>query len=100
MNKEQKQGGHKMNKNINEAMIESWRMYWGIYCAPDNDDIPDPPPSFVRGFNAAVETLAPVVAELVDLMERSDMEEFGEECQPVTSGEWFLAIEKAKAAIA
>ena len=40
-----------------------------------------------------------VVAELVDLMERSDMEEFGEVCQPVTNGEWFPAIERAKAAI-
>lgn len=37
--------------------------------------------------------------ELVDLMERSDMEEFGEVCQPVTNGEWFPAIERAKAAI-
>ena len=65
----------------------------------NDDDIPDPPPAFGRGFNAAVEALGPVVAELVDLMERSDMEEFGEVCQPVTNGEWFPAIERAKAAI-
>ena len=81
---------------LNKVMIESWRMYWG----PGYDEIPDPPPSFVRGFNAASETLTPVIATLVELMERSDMEEFGEACQPVTSGEWFQAIEKAKAAIA
>ena len=39
------------------------------------------------------------IATLVELMERSDMEEFGEDCQPVTNGEWFQAIETAKAAI-
>lgn len=36
---------------------------------------------------------------LVELMERSDMEEFGEGCQLVTNGEWFPALERAKAAI-
>jgi hypothetical protein len=45
-------------------------------------------------------SLKSVVADLVDLMARSDMEEFGEDCQPVTNGEWFPAIERAKAAIA
>lgn len=40
-----------------------------------------------------------LLGTLVELMERSDMEEFGEDCQPVTNGEWFPAIEKAKAAI-
>ena len=84
-----------MTEMLNKTMLDSWRKYWGT----NDDDIPDPPPAFVRGFNAAVETLAPVVAELVDLMERSDMEEVGEECQPVTTGEWFPAIERAKAAI-
>lgn len=43
--------------------------------------------------------LKEVIATLVELMERSDMEEFGEDCQPVTNGEWFQAIETAKAAI-
>ena len=43
--------------------------------------------------------LTELISTLVELMERSDMEEFGEDCQPVTSGEWFPAIEKAKAAI-
>ena len=40
-----------------------------------------------------------LLGTLVELMERSDMEEFGEDCQPVTNGEWFTAIEKAKATI-
>ncbi|APG24086.1 hypothetical protein [Syntrophotalea acetylenica] len=44
--------------------------------------------------------LRKIIATLVDLMERSDMEEFGEACQPVTNGEWFGAIEEAKAVIA
>ena len=39
------------------------------------------------------------IGNLVELMERSDMEVFGEDCQPVTNGEWFPAIERAKAAI-
>jgi len=39
------------------------------------------------------------IGTLVELMERSDMEQFGEDCQPVTNGEWFPAIERAKAAI-
>jgi len=39
-----------------------------------------------------------LLGTLVELMERSDMEEFGEDCQPVTNGEWFPAIERAKAA--
>jgi len=43
--------------------------------------------------------LKELTATLVELMERSDMEEFGEDCQPVTNGEWFPAIERAKAAI-
>ena len=43
--------------------------------------------------------LKDLLGTLVELMERSDMEEFGEDCQPVTNGEWFTAIEKAKAAI-
>ena len=43
--------------------------------------------------------LKDILGTLVELMERSDMEEFGEECQPVTNGEWFPAIEKARAAI-
>jgi hypothetical protein len=43
--------------------------------------------------------LKDLLVTLVELMERSDMEEFGEDCQPVTNGEWFQAIEKAKAAI-
>ena len=84
-----------MTEMLNKTMLDSWRKYWGT----NDDDIPDPPPAFVRGFNAAVEALGPVVAELVDLMERSDMEEFGEVCQPVTNGERFPAIERAKAAI-
>lgn len=84
-----------MNEMLNKTMLDSWRKYWGT----DDDDIPDPPPAFVRGFNAAVEALGPVVAELVDLMERSDKEAFDENCQPVTAGEWFPAIEMAKAAI-
>ena len=84
-----------MTEMLNKTMLDSWRKYWGT----NDDDIPDPPPAFVRGFNAAVEALGQVVAELVDLMERSDMEEFGEDCQPVTNGEWFPAIERAKAAI-
>lgn len=84
-----------MSENLNKAMMESWRVYWGT----DDDEIPDPPPAFIRGFKAAVGALAPVVANLVELMERSDMEEFGEDCQPVTNGEWFSAIEKAKSAI-
>ena len=84
-----------MNEMLNKTMLDSWRKYWGT----DDDDIPDPPPAFVRGFNAAVEALGTVVAELVDLMERSDKEAFDENCQPVTAGEWFQAIEMAKAAI-
>lgn len=84
-----------MTEMLNKTMLDSWRKYWGT----NDDDIPDPPPAFVRGFNAAVEALGPVVAELVDLMERSDMVEFDEECQPVTNREWFPAIERAKAAI-
>ena len=43
--------------------------------------------------------LTELISTLVELMERSDMEEFGEDCQPVTNGEWFPAIERAKAAI-
>jgi hypothetical protein len=43
--------------------------------------------------------LKDLLVTLVELMERSDMEEFGEDCQSVTNGEWFSAIEKAKAAI-
>jgi hypothetical protein len=43
-----------MSEMINKTMMDSWRKYWGT----DDDDIPDPPPAFVRGFNAAVETLA------------------------------------------
>lgn len=31
--------------------------------------------------------LLEVIKELVDLMERSDQEEFGEDVQPVTNGE-------------
>ena len=84
-----------MTEMLNKTMLDSWRKYWGT----NDDDIPDPLLAFVRGFNAAVEALGPVVVELVDLMERSDMEEFGEVCQPVTNGEWFPAIERAKAAI-
>ena len=84
-----------MTEMLNKTMLDSWRKYWGT----NDDDIPDPPPAFVRGFSAAVEALGPVVAELVDLMERSDMVEFDEDCQPVTNREWFPAIEKAKAAI-
>jgi hypothetical protein len=37
-----------------------------------------------------------VLETLIDLMVRSDMEEFGEACQPVTNGEWFPAIAWAK----
>lgn len=70
-----------MTEMLNKTMLDSWRKYWGT----NDDDIPDPPPAFVRCFNAAVEALGPVVAELVDLMERSDMVEFDEECQPVTN---------------
>lgn len=44
-------------------------------------------------------SLKSIISDLVDLMERTDMEEFGEHCQPVTNGEWFPAIERAKAAI-
>lgn len=40
-----------------------------------------------------------MVATLIELMERSDMENFGEDCKPVTNREWFSAIERAKAAI-
>ena len=43
--------------------------------------------------------LKDLLGTLVELMERSDMEEFGEDCQPVTNREWFPAIERAKAAI-
>ena len=43
--------------------------------------------------------LKDLLGTLVELMERFDMEEFGEDCQPVTNGEWFTAIEKAKATI-
>lgn len=43
--------------------------------------------------------LKELLSTLVELMERSDMEEFDEDCQPVTNGEWFPAIERAKAAI-
>ena len=52
-----------MTEMLNKTMLDSWRKYWGT----NDDDIPDPPPAFVRGFNAAVEALGPVVAELVDL---------------------------------
>lgn len=41
--------------------------------------------------------LREVIKELVDLMERSDQEEFGEDVKPVTNGEWFGAINRAKA---
>ena len=84
-----------MSDRLNSAMLDSWREYWGA----DDDETPDPPPAFIRGFKAATENLTPIIASLVDLMERSDMEEFGEECQPVTNGEWFPAIERAKDAI-
>lgn len=85
-----------MSENLNKIMAAGWREYWGT----DDADIPDPPPAFIRGFLVAVETLSPVIEELVELMERSDMEEFGGlECQPVTNGEWFPAIERAKSAI-
>ena len=40
-----------------------------------------------------------MIEQLIDLMERSDMEEFGVDCMPVTNGEWFPAIEEAKAII-
>ena len=43
--------------------------------------------------------LKELISTLVELMERSDMEEFGEDYQPVTNGEWFPAIERAKSAI-
>ena len=43
--------------------------------------------------------LKDLLGTLVELMGRSDMEEFGEDCQPVTNGEWFPAIEMAKSAI-
>ena len=43
--------------------------------------------------------LKELLSTLVELMERSDMVEFDEDCQPVTNREWFPAIEKAKAAI-
>ena len=70
-----------MTEMLNKTMLDSWRKYWGT----NDDDIPDPPPAFVRGFNAAAEALGTVVAELVDLMERSDMEEFGEGCHRLTA---------------
>lgn len=46
-----------MSEMLNKTMLDSWRKYWGA----DDDDIPDPPPAFVCGFKAAVETLAPVL---------------------------------------
>ncbi len=53
----------------------------------------------IRTVKANNTELKKVIATLVELMERSDMEEFGENCQPVTNGEWFPAIERAKSAI-
>lgn len=38
-----------MTEMLNKTMLDSWRKYWGT----NDDDIPDPPPAFVRGFNAA-----------------------------------------------
>lgn len=49
-----------------------------------------------EGKNAELKEL---LSTLVELMERSDMEEFGEDFQPVTNGGWSQVIEKAKAAI-
>jgi hypothetical protein len=72
-----------MNENLNNAMIESWRAYWGS----DDNEIPDPYPVFVRGFEEASKTLTTVIADLIELMERSDMEVFGENCHPVTNAE-------------
>lgn len=54
----------------------------------------------IRHLKAKNMDLKATVATLVELMERSDMEEFGVDCQPVTNGEWFPAIERAKATIA
>ena len=53
----------------------------------------------IRTVKAKNTELKEMISTLVELMERSDMEEFGVDCQPVTTGEWFTAIEKAKAAI-
>ena len=53
----------------------------------------------IRTMKAKNTELKELISTLVELMERSDMEEFGENCQPVINGEWFPAIEKAKAAI-
>lgn len=47
----------------------------------------------------AVQLLASVIEELIDLMERSDEEEFGIDCKPVTNGEWFPAIDRGKKAL-
>lgn len=84
-----------MSDLLHRKMVDGWEKWHG------NDiDIPTMPCSFERGFRVAVENLGPVIEELVELMERSDMEEFGVDCQPVTNGEWFPAIEKAKRIIA
>ena len=80
-----------MNDKMKLMMDEAWKQWHG-------NDI-DTRPAFERGFRVALEMLAPVIDRLTDLMERSDMEEFGVDCQPVTNGEWFPAIEKAKATI-
>jgi len=43
-----------------------------------------------------IKHLKHITQELIELMERSDREEFDENCQPVTSEEWFSAISHAK----
>ena len=53
----------------------------------------------IRTVKAKNTELKELISTLVELMERSDMEEFGEDGQPVTNGGWFPAIEKAKAVI-
>lgn len=83
-----------MNDKMKLMLAEAWKQWHG------NDiDTPRTSPAFERGFRVALEMLTPVIEELTELMERSDMEEFGIDCQPVTNSEWFQAIEKAKAII-
>lgn len=53
----------------------------------------------LQGYRRDRDRLCGLIEDLVNIMERSDREEFDETVVPVTNGEWFEAIAEAKKVI-
>ncbi len=78
------------NTKMHNLMKAGWREWVG------KDLCQDMTASYQRGFLVAHLYLIRTIAELVELMERSDKAEFKPGEAPVSSAEWFDAIDRAK----